>query len=145
MKLVCHKGGRTQTFRPHPRAMATILVISSMIFLAAAIAGMTALAAHEARRTRAAQAQTQLRQILLASVPLAKQELSANADAHDQSVALPIEGATLMLQISASNSGKQVLVSAAYHGYKASQTLLFNQQGSQWQLTHSALNQTGGQ
>src|SRR6185295_7718619 len=80
------------------RGFATMLVLASMIFLAAAIVGLSNLFAHEARRTRAAVAEAQLRQLLQAGVPAAQAELVANGNAQrDVAMTVPVDGAAMSL------------------------------------------------
>ena len=105
---------------PAPRAFCTLLIIASMIFIVMAVVAMTSLFAHEAHRTHAALAQTQLRQLLLAAVPAAQAEIQsgpAPRPVRDVTLPVPVEGATLTLHI----DGDTVLVQATYRGAKASQ------------------------
>ena len=124
-----------------PRGFSTILVISSMVFLSMAVMAMTALFAHEARRTQTALAQAQLRQLLLAAVPAAQEQLIKGrlpaANPVDVSVPVPVEGASLTLHFA--NSG--VTVEARLRAFKASQTLIFDN----GKLTSATLTQTAGQ
>jgi Tfp pilus assembly protein PilV len=108
-----------------------------MLFLGIAIMGMTTLFAHEVRRTRTALAEAQLRQLLLAAVPAAQEQLRANTATRDVPLTVPIEEATVNLHIANST----VTVEAHLRGFKATQTLQFDN----GKLISATLTQTAGQ
>ena len=125
------------TFSRSPRGFMTMFVLSTFIFLAAAVVTMTAVFTHESNRTRTALAQTQLRQLLLAAVPEAQAQLRANPAPRDVPLAMPVEGASVVLHI----SGDTVVVEARLRAFKAAQTLQFEN----GKLASSSLTQTFGQ
>jgi Tfp pilus assembly protein PilV len=124
------------------RGVSTIAVILSMSFIVMGVAAMTALFNHEARRTRATLAQTQLRQLLLAAVPAAQAELNsdrqgATSPTRDVTLPTPLPDATVTLHV----QNNTVRISATYRGYPASQTLIF----SNGTLVEATLESTSNQ
>ncbi len=125
------------------RGFTTLVVIMSMMVLAGAIAGMSNLFAHEIARTRAVRAQIQLRQLLFAAAPAARQELASNGTTmRDVAVALPLEQATLLLHIAPATGGSQVNVTAAFKDFKSAEVLTFS---PNFDLTSCTLTQTHGE
>lgn len=118
------------------RGFSTVAIILSMVFIAMAVAAMTTLFAHEAQRTRAAIAQSQLRQLLLAATPAAQAEIRTPGT-REVILAAPVEGATVTLHV----QGQTVRVDAAYRGFSAVQTLVFEN----GKLAAATLDKTGGQ
>jgi Tfp pilus assembly protein PilV len=139
----------TQSMRRHAhggRGFATMMVIASMIFLAAAIVGLSTLFAHEARRTRAAVAETQLRQLLQAGVPAAQAELAANGNsARDVPMVVPVDGAKMQLHIVGAQTDAEVSVAGTYRGFRASQRVRFTRVAGGWVVSDTRLEQTGQQ
>jgi Tfp pilus assembly protein PilV len=119
-----------------PGGFSTIAVILSMVFIAMGVMSMTTLFVHEAHRTQAALAQTQLRQLLLAAVPAAQAEVLTPAP-RDVPLAVPVADAAVTLHV----NGQTVRVTAVYRGFKAAQTLVFEN----GKLASATLDQTGGQ
>ena len=130
--------------RPHRRrprhaaraGFSTLAIIASMVFIAMAVMAMTTLFAHEAHRTRASLAQSQLRQLLLAAVPAAQAEVRTPGR-RDVALAVPVNGASVTLHV----DGPAVRVTAVYRGFTAAQSLVF-ENGT---LASATLDQTGGQ
>jgi len=119
-----------------PRGFTAVAVMFATIFIGMAVMAMTVLFTHEAHRTQAALAQTQLRQLLMAAVPAAQTEIQTPGT-RDVRLAVPVEGATVVLHV----NGQTVHVAAAYHGSQAAQTLVFES----GKLTSATLDQSGGQ
>ena len=130
------KGGRGQGAPGGAGGFSTIAILLSMVFIAMAVAAMTTLFAHEAQRTKGAIAQAQLRQLLLAAVPAAQAEIKTPGS-RDVVLEVPVEGATVTLHV----QGQTVRVAAAYRGFAAVQTLVFEN----GKLASATLDQTGGQ
>ena len=128
-------------------AFATMMVIGSMVFLAAAVVGLSTLFAHQARRTRAAVSQAQLRQLLSAGVPVAQSELAANGTRErDIAMTVPVDGAVMALHISAATGDEaEVRVAGTYRGFRASQVLRFTRVAGGWVVSDARLDQTGQQ
>ena len=87
-----------------PRGTAFIAVIIMMVLIAAAIAAMGALFATEAKRTQSAIAGAQLRQLLLAADPAAREELARNPTPHELTLPTPIGSLKLHIESASSNS-----------------------------------------
>ncbi len=81
------------------RGTALMAAILMLVFVGAAITAMTTLFIHEAKRTHIAVAGAQLRQLLLAADPAAREELARNATPHEVKLPTPLANATLTLQI----------------------------------------------
>jgi hypothetical protein len=121
--------------RSPTRGFAAVTVMFATIFIGMAVMAMTALFAHEAKRTQATLAQTQLRQLLLAAVPAAQSEIQTPGT-RDVPLTVPLQGATVVLHV----NGRTVHVVAAYHGAQAAQTLTFEN----GKLAAASLDQAGG-
>jgi len=119
------------------RGYSIILVLTTMIFVSMAIMGMTTLFGHEVRRTRGALAEAQLRQLMVAAVPAAQEQLRAGGSVRDVPMSVPVEGASVVLHI----SGTTVNVDARLRDFKASQTLEFDN----GKLVSASLTRTAGQ
>lgn len=136
MKLLRRQTLGASRNRPHVRrAFSTMLVIASMFFIGMAVMSMTTLFTHEARRTRSALAQAQLRQFLIAAIPVAESEIKSHPQAHDAAMPVPLEGAVVSLHI----DGPTVVVRAAYRGQRARETLTF----AEGKLTAATLDESG--
>jgi Tfp pilus assembly protein PilV len=118
------------------RGFSTIAILLSMVFITMGVMAMTTLFVHEAHRTRAVIAQTQLRQLLLAAVPAAQAEIQ-RPGAREVPLIVPVEGAAVTLHV----QGQTVRVAARFRGFQAVQTLVFED----GKLASAALDQTGGQ
>ena len=90
---------RHSSFRRSRRGTALMAAILMLVFVIAAITAMTTLFIHEAKRTHIAVAGAQLRQLLLAAEPAAREELARNPASHDLTLPTPLTNATLTLQI----------------------------------------------
>lgn len=125
------------------RGFSTMMVILTMFAISGAVVGMATLFARDVTRTRQARAQIQLRQLLIASIPAARQELATNGTRErDVPVTVPLEGAALVIHVAPAASGVEVKVSANYGAFKAAQTLTFS---ANYDLTSATLTQTRGQ
>jgi hypothetical protein len=119
-----------------------ILVLVSIAIMAVA-SGMTM----QVKRTRAAAAGAQLRQLLLAAPVVARAEL-ASGGPRQREVNVPVpaglEGATLTLDIGPGDGAPtaRMLATALMKGYKASQQLEFRQEAGGWTLQASELRET---
>ena len=125
------------------RGFSTMVVIASMVLLSGAAMSMGTLLKHEIVRTRDARSQMQLRQILFAAVPAARQELATNGNRpRDVHVTLPVENATLTLHIAPAGQGSEVTAAATFKDSKAGESLTFS---PNFDLTGTVLTQTHGQ
>jgi len=106
---------------PARRAFGTFMVLAYMVFLSLVVISMTALFAHEARLTRSALHQTQLRQLLMAAVPAAQAEMKSNSAPHDTTFPVPVEGAKVTLHVQPG----AVQIDATWQNAHATQTLIF--------------------
>ncbi len=122
--------------RASARGFTAIAVMFATIFIGLGVMAMAALFNHEAHRTHAALAQTQLRQLLLAAVPTAQSEIRTPGT-RDVPLTVPVADATVLLRV----NGQTVQVVADYRGFRAAQTLIFEN----GKLASATLDQTGGQ
>src|SRR5205085_2051422 len=91
---------------------------------------MTSLFAAEAARTRDARQQTQLRQLLLAALPIAREEIAARGNLpRDVQCPVPLAGASLTLHIEPAATGTHIFVEARIVKTAARQTLDFSTSG----------------
>jgi hypothetical protein len=86
------------------RGTAFMAVIIMMVLIAAAIAAMGSLFAAEAKRTKNTIAGAQLRQLLLAADPAAREELARNATPHELSLPTPIGSLKLHIESASSTT-----------------------------------------
>jgi hypothetical protein len=143
--LLARRGSPAQT--SVPRGFTTVVVVLHLVLVAATLTGIATLFAHEASRTQMAVAQTQLRQLLLASVPVAQAELKSNGIApRDIRTPIPVEGATLTLHIlppdTAASANVRVRIEASFRHAKAAQVVTFAGEGK---LVGAELEVTQGQ
>lgn len=157
---------RTSCKNTHPgrsraRGFVTITVVMYLVIASGVLLGMATLFAHEASRTRGVQSQVQLRQLLLAGVPLAQAELQTGGSVpRTVEVKVPVDGATMTLRflppetsgvpvavgpgtvnVTPRGSGVQVHLEATYKGHQASQVVTLDQAG---RLIGAELKFTGG-
>ena len=143
------------------RGFVTITVVLYLAIASAALLGMAELFAHEFSRTRGVQDEAQLRQLLLAGVPLAQAELKTGGGTpREVSVAIPVEGAKMTLRVlppqeanvpavsgpaavlvTPPGSGVQVRLEATYRRSKASQIVTLDREG---RLLGAELKYSGG-
>jgi len=128
------------------RGFGIVMAIIGMAVVAGVVLIMGALFVHEGKRTRAAMADAQLRQLLVASVPAAKAELVANGDVErDVTVETPVEGARLVLHVQPVAGKAAVRASAVLRGFGAGQEMVFEKKAGGWEMTDVKLVRTSGE
>ena len=125
------------TRRPrHPRrsAFAAVTAIVLMGLVASTLAAMGMMFAADARRSRAAAAEAQLRQLLIAGAADVQQRLAGGETRFDLTLALAAEGELRLNATSAEPDRVNASVAAAVGGRRSEQTLRFVRDGRQWTL-----------
>ena len=100
----------TYGMRGGKRGLALMAVIMMMVLVGAAIVAMGVLFTGEVKRTRSALAGAQLRQMLLAAEPAAREELARGIAERDVTVSMPVNGGTMSMHVS--GSGEKAVVRA---------------------------------
>ncbi len=131
--------------RPAPvrrRGMATFVVVAILGVIAIASGAMTVRLAHDARLTRAARTDAQLRHLLMAGGEASLQL----PDGGPHSIALPSalaeQGYTLHVQVAADPhrpDHRTASVSAAHLHGRSRQRILMTNDGSQWRIVAMTL------
>ncbi|MEA2736609.1 MAG: hypothetical protein QOE14_3060 [Humisphaera sp.] len=120
-------------------AFAAVTAIVLMGLVASTLAALTMMFAADARRTRAAVAEAQFRQLLIAGAADVQQRLDKGQTTFDHKSAAPADGA---VQLTATAEGDAVtaVVSATIGRRHASQTLRFTRSGgAKWRLASAEL------
>jgi hypothetical protein len=120
----------------HPRrGFISGMVIGMLVLVGISIISLSLYFTTQARRTQAATAGAQLRQLLLAAPAFAGEELTARGNA-DRAVAVPVpvEGTELTLTIAKTESATVVTATARLRAYHASQRLEYRQTSAGWTL-----------
>ncbi|MGN6368823.1 MAG: hypothetical protein ACTHN5_11225 [Phycisphaerae bacterium] len=115
------------------RGTALMAAILMMVFIAAAVTAMTTVFTHEAKRTRLSIADAQLRQLLLAADPAAREELARNSSPHDLTLPIPVPDATLTLHIETShNNAATIRATARLPQNTLTATTTYTRTGNSW-------------
>lgn len=121
-----------------PRGFAMVFAITCVAVSAAALAVAGVMVAGESRRTRLAQEDLQLRQLLIAGQEIAATRLPLTASVD---VKLPPQlissGATLRLSPTSNSDFEEVIdVEAALPRHRMAQTLHYAKDSTGWRLVH---------
>lgn len=123
------------------RGIAAVTAIVLLGLVAVALLAVSTAVVADGRRTRAATADAQLRQLLIAAAADAAARSRSwpdRVEPQDWSVALPpaLSGDGTSVKVSAAPSGEGVAVrvEAQHLGRRAGQTLQFRRAGGRWQL-----------
>lgn len=125
-----------------------IMAIVLMALVALALASLAALVAYDARRTRDARTDAQLRQLLLAGTAAAidrARSAPPEADAHPWPVSLPQtladDGATLTVKLSATGpEGTEARIDATSEERSLGQTVVLVQRNGQWAVKSAVVD-----
>jgi hypothetical protein len=133
---------------PRRRGFISGFVLIMLIFVSITLIALSSSFALHARRTQAATAGAQLRQILLAAPAYATAELTTRppaANTREVQVPLPVDDATLTLTITNSATAPDtppvaiVLAHATLRTFKASQHLEFQRTPAGWTVVAATL------
>ena len=119
--------------------MATVTAVTMLALVGVTLAAMASLFAAEARRTRDAQTEAQLRQLLVAGAAVA----GARPPSSPTTVNLPpsLAGATLTLRPQPSEANVKVIaIEASWDDRQMTQALRYVRSGDAWRLTSAELN-----
>lgn len=127
------------------RGFAGILAITLLILVATTLAVVASSFSADARRTRVAIADAQLRQLLAVGALTATEHLrSGTISSERQTIDLPLElkdiSATLAVSMSVANGTATVLVEAALEADHARQVLRFEQRDGDWSIAAAELH-----
>ena len=117
-------------------AFAAVTAIVLLGLVATALASMAMMFAADARRTRAAAADAQLRQLLIAAAADVQQRLDKGQSSFDVKLAAPAE-ANIHLSAAAAaadNNGVRTVITVQLGPRTAAQTLRFTRDGERWKL-----------
>jgi len=112
---------------------ATITAIVMLGLVASMLAAMGMMFAADARRTRSAAAEAQLRQLLIAGAADVQQRLNKDQTTFDATFATPAEG-NLRVTAAMDGDGVRSVVLANLGPRHAEQTLRFTRAGEKWKL-----------
>lgn len=135
-----------RALRDHSRrGFAGILAITLIILVGTTLAVVASAFSADARRTRMAVADAQLRQLLTAGAVIAQAQLRAgNIQAEHQSADLPPElndrAATLTVLTSVESGTATIVVEATVAADRARQVLRFAQRDGNWSITSAELD-----
>jgi type II secretory pathway component PulJ len=138
---------RPHSVRAGQRGFTLVAVLAAMALVGAALVCLTALFRHEAERTRAVQAEAQLRQLLLAALPEVEEKLNAQAavSPEDVTLAAPLEGSTMIAHIDVRGDACIAGVVATYHSFTAVESVGLSKAAGHWNVTNARLEKTGGE
>jgi hypothetical protein len=133
------------TTRRRPEKDAAFAAVTAIVLLglvASALAAMAMMFAADARRTRSAAAEAQLRQLLLAGAADAQQRLAKGESSFDVTIAAPGEGEIRVSAAAAApttegDAARAVIVVATLGPRRAEQTLRFTREAGgeqKWKL-----------
>lgn len=115
------------------RGFALLIAVTLLGLAGATLAILATLVAGEARRTREAAAEAQVRQLLIAGEALAQAQMQNAATTQPVEVKLPdeLKGATVVVQ----RTGEQAHIEVAFEGRRAGETVWFSKNGNGWQVS----------
>jgi len=128
-QLTCKAARKSRT------GFSLMIVMAAIMIMAGGVAAISILFATDAKRTRAALAGPELRQLLAAGEAAARDELAARGTAaRDVTVTTPVDAAGLKVHIApsdggAANSAADVRVIAEFRSMRAAQLVQFVRQG----------------
>ena len=116
---------------------AAVTAIVLMGLVASTLAGMGMMFAADARRTRAAAAEAQLRQFLIAGAADVQQRLASGQTSFDATAEVAGDGRIHLRATAAGEAGDAVhaVVTATLGPRRAQQTLHFTRDGERWKLS----------
>jgi Na+-transporting NADH:ubiquinone oxidoreductase subunit NqrC len=114
-------------------AFAAVTAIVLLGLVASVLAAMAMMFAADARRTRNAAADAQLRQLLIAGAADVQQRVNAGQTTFDVKLAAPAEGA-MHLSATAEGDAVRAVIAAALGTRRGEQTLRFTREGERWKV-----------
>jgi hypothetical protein len=105
-----------------------------MGLVASTLAAMAMMFAADARRTRNAAADAQLRQLLIAGAADVEQRLSKGQTSFDTKATAPADGAIRLTATADGDAAVRVIVAATLGPRRQEQTLRFTRTGDKWKL-----------
>ena len=115
-------------------AFAAVTAIVLMGLVATTLAATVMVFAADARRTRAAVAEAQLRQLLLAGAADVRVRLDKGETTFDAKLATPADGEVQLNSTADGDAAVNATVSATVASRRAEQTLRFIRDGDRWKL-----------
>jgi len=128
----------TRQRRPKNSAFAAITAVVMLGLVASALAAMAMMFAADARRTRNAGADAQLRQLLVAGAADVQQRLKGGQTTFDAKVPAPADG-VIQLSAAMEGDGVRAVVMATLGPRRTEQTLRFTRDGDRWRLARVEL------
>jgi hypothetical protein len=125
--------------RPKHSAFAAVTAIVLLGLVATTLATMAMMFAADARRTRNAGAEAQLRQLLIAGAASAQQRLDKGPTTFDTKLTAPADG-TLQVTAAADGDAVRVIITATLGPRRQEQTLRFTRAGEKWKLARVELH-----
>ena len=119
--------------RAKTSAFAAVTAVVMLGLVASVLAALAMMFAADARRTRNAAADAQLRQLLIAGAADVQQRLKQGQTTFDVKVPAPAEG-EMQLRATAEGDGVRAVVAATLGTRRGEQTLKFTRDGARWRL-----------
>ena len=123
----------THRQRAKTSAFAAVTAVVMLGLVASVLAALAMMFAADARRTRNAAADAQLRQLLIAGAADVQQRLKQGQATFEVRVPSPTEG-EMHLRATADNGGVRALIAATLGTRRSEQTLRFTRDGDRWRL-----------
>ena len=123
----------TRHRRAKSSAFAAVTAVVMLGLVASVLAALAMMFAADARRTRNAAADAQLRQFLIAGAADVQQRLKQGQTTFDVKVATPAEG-EMQLRATAEGDGVRAVVAATLGTRRSEQKLRFTRAGARWRL-----------
>jgi hypothetical protein len=123
----------TRHRRAKSSAFAAVTAVVMLGLVASVLAALAMMFAADARRTRNAAADAQLRQFLIAGAADVQQRLKQGQTTFDVNVPVPAEG-QIQLRATAEGDGVRALVAATLGPRRTEQALHFIRDGDRWRL-----------
>jgi hypothetical protein len=124
--MICRRRAKNSAF-----AAVTAIVLLGLV--ASTLGAMAMMFAADARRTRDAATEAQLRQLLIAGAASAQQRLDKGPTTFDNKLIVPADG-VVQLTAAADGDAVRVIVTATLGPRRQQQTLRFTRAGDKWKL-----------
>jgi len=120
---------------------ATIVALTFLMLVGTTLLVLATSFTGDARRTTAATADAQNRQLLIAAALAAQAKADELAAGKEVKVELPAQLATEGAKVSCKGKAQELHVETEYLGHRASQVLTLTRQGQQWRVTGARLGE----
>ncbi len=124
----------TRHRRATSSAFAAVTAVVMLGLVASVLAALAMMFAADARRTRNAAADAQLRQLLIAGAADVQQRLTQGQTTFEVNVAAPAAEGHIQLRATAEGDGVRAVVAATLGTRRSEQTLHFTRDGDRWRL-----------